>query len=186
MQKDSRPYTILKYTLLAGGLIVISALNPTGGTKLIQQILKNYFKNKSFQRKRFLSDLKRLQDRKMIDFKELDDGNIKITLTKQGKEKVITYKLDELKLKIGPWDERWRLVMFDIPHYNKRAREAFRIKIKELGFYSLQKSVYVTPYSCDDEIDFLCSVFQIDRSNILLIKTERFEGDEKLVHYFKL
>ena len=53
------------------------------------------------------------------------------------------------------WDNIWRIVIFDIPEQNKKAREAFRSHLKRLNFYSLQKSVFVHPYNCKEEIDFL-------------------------------
>lgn len=91
-----------------------------------------------------------------------------------------------MKPKSGAWDKKWRLVIFDIPTYQKNAREALRHKIKEMGFYPLQKSVFITPYPCEDEIDFISSVFEIDRNNVLILEVSKFEGEEKLRNYFKI
>ena len=35
------------------------------------------------------------------------------------------------------------------------------MKLKELGFLELQKSVLVLPYECEDEINFIMEVFLI-------------------------
>jgi len=75
--------------------------------------------------------------------------------------------------------------MFDIPHIKKWARDALRNKLRELGFYQLQKSVFIYPYQCENEIDFLCEVFGI-RKHVLLIVCNDFEGSEKLRHHFGL
>ncbi len=99
---------------------------------------------------------------------------------------MLAYDLDKISLKKNSWDGIWRLVIFDIPDDQKKAREALRQKIKEMGFYSLQKSVFITPYECENEIDFVCSIFDIDRNNVLILEVNKFEGAEKLIHYFKL
>jgi DNA-binding transcriptional regulator PaaX len=46
-------------------------------------------------------------------------------------------------------------VIFDISTKKRREHEVFRRKIKEMGFLQLQKSVWVFPYRCEDEILFL-------------------------------
>ena len=56
-------------------------------------------------------------------------------------------------------DGEWRIVIFDIPEKFKKAREALRMKLKELGFLELQKSVFIFPYECEDEINFIVEVF---------------------------
>lgn len=153
---------------------------------LVRKLLQQYHYGKRIRKERFLQDLKRLQNRKLIDWRELPDGQVKVTLTKLGKVKVLMYDLDRMKLEQKGWDRKWRLVTFDIPTHQKRAREALRLKMRNLGFYPLQKSVYITPYACENEIDFICSVFEIDRNNVLLLEVNKFEGSEKLRHHFNL
>ncbi|MEX1052278.1 MAG: PaaX family transcriptional regulator C-terminal domain-containing protein [Patescibacteria group bacterium] len=45
------------------------------------------------------------------------------------------------------WDKKWRIIIFDIEEENRNTRDLLRIKIKELGFGLLQKSVWVSPYN---------------------------------------
>ncbi len=59
------------------------------------------------------------------------------------------------------WDRKWRVVFFDIPEKKRKARDALRNKLRELGFRELQKSVFVHPYSCQSEIDFIVEFFEI-------------------------
>lgn len=111
---------------------------------------------------------------------------MKIVLKRRGRQVALTYKFDELQIKKpSRWDRKWRLVMFDIPHVKKRARDALRNKLRELGFYQLQKSVFIYPYPCENEIDFIAEVFNI-RRHILLITANDFEGSDKLQYYFGL
>ena len=93
LRKGSRPYIILKYTLTAGGALLLSTVAPVGSAKIAHQIIKNYIRKKRVEKKRFLEDLKRLQERRLIDYHESDDGTISITLTKLGKTYGLRYRL---------------------------------------------------------------------------------------------
>lgn len=73
---------------------------------------------------------------------------------------------------------------FDIPLRNKWAREGFREKLKSMGFYPLQKSVFIIPHPCKKEIDFLCGLYNI-RGNVRLVETKSIGDDNKSVsNYF--
>lgn len=186
LRRHSYSYKILKSLLLAGGFIVLSTVAPAGGAKLVNSLIKNYFRKKKFEKERFLRDLKRLQIRELIDYREMSDGKIEITLSHSGKKKILEYNIDDIKLeKNKQWDGQWRMVIFDIPHYKKQARDAFRSKLTELGFYPIQKSVFITPYECENEIDFICSIFDV-RQHVLIFYINHFEGDKKLKYYFKI
>src|SRR3989344_1042776 len=183
--KNSNPYKLLKILAITGA-VVISLSSPFGGTKLVKERIKHYIRKRRFERKRFLQDLKRLQRRELIKYKELPDGKVEMTITKNGTEKLLSYDLDNLQLKKPEkWDGLWRLVMFDIPHYHKKARDAFRQKLKDMRFYPLQKSVFLTPYPCEDEIDFLGTIFNV-RNCVLILDVKTFEGEGKLRHFFNI
>ncbi|HXF44462.1 MAG TPA: CRISPR-associated endonuclease Cas2 [Candidatus Paceibacterota bacterium] len=184
--KNSKPHNILNTLLISGGVLTISFINPLAGALIVKNLIKLYFANKKFIKEKFLRDLKRLQERELIDYKVLQDGKIEILLTKRGKEKLLVYDFDNLKIKSKRWDGKWRLIVFDIPDDRKQARDALREKLKKLEFYQIQKSVYLTPYKCEDEIDFICSVFDLSRNNVLIFEVSKFEGEEKLKRHFQL
>ncbi len=184
LRKDSKPYKILKCLLLCGGFLLLSSISPKGGSEIITGIIKNYFYKKRFEREKFLRDLKSLQVRELVNYKESPNGEIELILTTKGKNKILTYNIDDIKLNTKKrWDGQWRMVMFDIPHNKKKARDAFRQKLTTLGFYPIQKSVFITPHECENEIDFICSIFDI-RKHILIFYIKNFEGAEKLRHHF--
>lgn len=185
MRKNSQPFKLLRAVAMTGA-IVVALSSPFGANKILAEALKHYISNKVIKRQRFLRDLKSLQDRKLIDYRELTDGRIEMTITRRGKNAMLNFRFDEMQLKKSrKWDRRWRLVMFDIPHSQKNARDALRGKLKNLGFYQLQKSVFITPHPCEDEIDFLGEVFEV-RRHILILYVDHFEGEEKFFHYFSL
>jgi len=186
MPKKSKPVQILKYLLLGGGVVTLSLLAPQSGARLVHALVKAYIRKKQFERNIFLRDLKRLRVRTLIEYRELPDGEVKITLTKEGRREVLKYNLDTIKLDTArPWDGLWRLMMFDIPHSKKRARDALRKKLMNLRFYPVQKSVFITPYECEKEIDFLASIFDV-RDHLLIFYVKKFEGEEKLKRHFNL
>ena len=175
---------MLRYLAQGTGVLILSSLAPAAGAKLIQLGVKSYFRKKRFERDRFLRDLNSLQKRELVDWKELTNGELRIVITKFGKQKMLQYQLDDMRLKIpNSWDGKWRLIMFDIPHKYRAARDALRHKLRDLDFYALQKSVFITPYPCEDEIDFITAVFNV-RQYVLILYVSNFEGEEKLRHHF--
>jgi len=108
-------------------------------------------------------------------------------LTSEGKKKAGRFQIDSLKIaKPKNWDKKWRLVIFDISQLRQVMRNAFRGKLKELGFYPLQKSVWVCPYECQDEIALLRDFFGLNEKEIRLIRAEDIEDDSYLRKIFKL
>lgn len=72
-------------------------------------------------------------------------GEVYIRITSKGKNE-IQRDFPMLSLQNRKWDRRWRIVMFDIEEIKKQVRERLRIKLKELGFGMLQKSVFISPH----------------------------------------
>ena len=129
---------------------------------------------------------RRLEKQDLISIHEKPNGEITITLTDKGKQKALTYRIDTMKLKKPKkWDNIWRVIIFDIPEGKKKARDIFRQHIKNIGFYSLQKSVFATPYPCKDEIDFLKHNFEI-AEHITYLEAKYIDNQIKLRNYFQV
>lgn len=130
--------------------------------------------------------VKSLYSSKLIDMKDGDDGLVKMILTENGKQRALEYKIDEMVIKAPRiWDQKWRIVVFDIPEKYKKKREAMRQHLKRFGFYKLQKSVFVLPYECCDEIDFLIEFYDI-RSYVRQILAEKIDNELHLKEIFKI
>jgi DNA-binding transcriptional regulator PaaX len=117
-----------------------------------------------------------------------DNGEYVIELTEKGRLKAMEYQLlKNLEIKNKKWDGRWRMIIFDIPEKFRKGRNALRWKIKKLGFYELQQSVFVVPYECQKEIDLVVNYFDLKPYvyyGILEIAGE--EINNKLKKIFKL
>src|SRR3989344_2837198 len=84
------------------------------------------------------------------------------------------------------WDGMWRLVIFDIPQLKSVQRNAFRGKLIELGFMPLQKSIWICPYQCDDEIGLLRDFFGLGEKEIRLIAAQNIGSDSYFRKVFKI
>jgi hypothetical protein len=167
------------------GAFTVAATSPY----FFHRVIKYYFKERSYKRRlekqKMLYELKR---RKYISFEQQSDETIKITLAHKGKLFVRQYHLENLRLqKPKNWDKQWRILLYDIPVHHKRASDAFREKLKQLGLYQLQKSVWVSPYDFVGEIEFLCGVFDIDINQyILYFTTHNIPKESILKKFFHL
>ena len=146
------------------------------------QVFGNRYKN-SKSRNNLNRSLRRLASDRLVTIKQQGDHTV-ISLTKNGKKKYLKYKLEDLKLKKPKkWDKKWRLVIFDVPNQYNAARMAFTRKLKELGFVYLQKSIWVTPYPCKDEVDFIKEIYEI-RPFVRLITADFIDIQHDLIKKF--
>ncbi len=82
------------------------------------------------------------------------------------------------------WDKKWRVVIFDVPEKNEYARDFFRLKIVELGFMQIQKSVYVYPFPCTDEVTFIVRKLGLEKYVTIMI-SEIIQGEEEIIYQFR-
>ncbi len=84
-----------------------------------------------------------------------------IIITDKGKKRLLEYDFENIEHKARKPDGKWRLSIFDIPEDKSPGRKALGAKLKELGFHPMQKSVFIHPYECKDEIDFITEMFEL-------------------------
>jgi len=173
-------------TIAAAGVIVLAA---STSPYFLHRVVKAYFRdqNKKLQQAR-ARKLRELEKRKLVSFKEFDDGSVRIELTNRGKTLVRRYNLEKMRLtKPKRWDGKWRVVIYDIPLRKKQASNAFRDKLKELGLFRLQKSIWLSPYECLEEIEFLATVFEIEMDrHIYYFLTQKVPCEKEVKKFFSL
>lgn len=126
-----------------------------------------------------------LRQSKIVEFHENSDG-VKITLTESGKRRMLSYRLDDMAIKKSKsWDGSWHIVAFDIPENKKVARNALGQKMKSLGLLPFQRSLWIYPYNCRDEIDFIAEIFGVGRY-VHYIVTRSITNDELLRKRFNV
>ena len=128
--------------------------------------------------------LEKLRLNKIVDITK--EGNIeKMRLNQKGKTRWLQYQLNNLTLnRKKSWDKKWRIVLFDIPENKKRQRDSLRHRLKKLDFFEFQKSVFVYPFPCQNEINFIINFFGIEK-NVYYIEAP-ISPDKKLREHFNL
>lgn len=105
-------------------------------------------------------------------------------LTPKGKLQILKY-LHLERLKIKKWDGRWRVAIFDLPETIKKWREYLRGELKNLGFYALQESVYITPYPVTGELDELLKEWNL-RKYFRYLTVSEIDNENELKIVFGL
>lgn len=190
-QKNEYPSTKeILYLLGMGTLLVGSIIMPGLGiaagslyrAKRKYDWDQNQKEWKKFNIKLLRRNLKRLQDQKILEIINENEQEV-IKLTQKGHIKYLRFKLEELSLKGKSWDGKWRLVIYDISKLKKSAQENFRRVLKQINFFPLQKSVYLTPYKCREEIEYLREYFNLS-AEVLLLEISKLENESYYKQYF--
>ncbi len=125
-------------------------------------------KVKGYDRRKFYNGLKNLEHRKLLESSK--DGQYRFT--KKGRKWFSGSLLRFYKLKGTKWDGKWRVVIFDVPQEFHNQRNLLRLKLKTLGFYMIQKSVFVFPYPCEEELSECSSRLKVvDYVDIIIAHT---------------
>jgi hypothetical protein len=120
-----------------------------------------------------------------VDVKDMAEGYI-VVLTEKGKTEVMKYDLENMSVEQqSSWDGKWRMVIFDIASGNDRVRHKLLDLLKSMGFFRMQKSVYIHAYPCVKQIKFIREVLGLPHS-IKLATIEHLENDEDLRRIFRL
>jgi len=127
--------------------------------------------------------------KKYVGFKNLERRGIIKTksddyfvFTNKGKRWLDTSLQRYFKNKTGgKWDKKWRLTIFDIPEEMHKERVKFRKKIKSLGFEMIQKSVFIFPYPCEEEVADIAGKLKIsDYVDVIVAQSAGFKEKELL------
>lgn len=169
--------------LLIGGITLGLSGSPRRYFKVLNAITKEW---ENINKDSLKRAIERLYESKLVAEKRNLDGTVTLVLTDNGKQKALIYNLEKIKIKSPKiWDKKWRIVLFDIPNDRNRIRDILRRHFKNLGFYEFQKSVFVHPYSCKDEIDYLIEFYDI-RTFVRFIVADSIDNEFHLKHYFGL
>lgn len=189
MEEFGAVKTILRVLEVIGISIEVSA-RPRLASATMRELAKRLEPRGEFNekdKKKFYNTFYYLRKKGLIDIRH-QRRQIYISLTDEGKKKAGRYKIDDLKIEEPKkWDGKWRVLVFDIEDKHKIKREALRGKLKELGFYQMQKSVWVCPYEFKKEIVILRDFFGLTDGEMKIIDAERIENDSLIrqFHGFK-
>lgn len=193
-EQDKYPNTKeILYLLGLGTLLTASILMPglaIAGNAIIRAKRKHDFLDSQKEWKKFnlnllKRNLKRLQNQKVVEIVNEQNGGEVIKLTQKGKSKFLKLRLEELSLRGSRWDGKWRLVIYDISKLKRIKQENFRRTLKQINFLLLQKSVYLTPYKCKEEIEYLREYFNLSEE-VIYLEVNKLENEQYYKDYFGL
>jgi DNA-binding HxlR family transcriptional regulator len=169
--------------LIAGGLALGLARNPRSQKYIFKTLKMDW---KEINKKYLYRIVKEFKEERLIDYKEKENGMVEIVLTEKGRKMVLKFDIDNMKIqKPFKWDKKWRVVFFDIPEKRRSERNILRDKLKELGFREIQKSVFVHPFPCLDEINFITEYFRL-RNLVRYGEMINISNEEEFKLKFKL
>ncbi len=150
------------------------------------QVFKQFNTSKKFNKNQIRDSLNHLRREKLIEYVTEKNGKTLVRITKKGKAKLRIFDIELIKIKKPKkWDGKWRLVMFDIPMRFTKGREALRYHLRDLGFYQFQKSAWIYPYVCEDEIIYIADFFGVGKF-VEILTVENISREEKLKNHFRL
>lgn len=165
--------------LAAGGAIVTASV--AGAVYFVAHgMIALALKDRDFKR-----EIKRLEKKGFVSLTKKPEGFL-IKLRKKAGKKIKRLALDAIQLpKSKIWDKKWRILIFDIPETNRLARDMLRKKLKDLGMYNIQRSVFTYPYDCRDELDFIAGHYGLEKYTSFAEITYS-DLDREMRKFFKL
>ena len=152
----------------AGVLVGGAAIIAPNTLQLIE-----YFDPKGPQeRNRIWKAIKYLEQKNHVTFEERGEQTV-VRLTSTGETRVHEEAIWELAIAVPrAWDRKWRIVMFDLPSSHEKVRQAFRLKLEDLGFKLYQRSVFIFPYECHEEVHTIAKWYGVDHCVRYIVATE--------------
>ena len=114
-------------------------------------------------------------------------GGSRIELTEKGMKiaEELSQHEEVRPIQQKKWDQKWRIIMFDVWERRRNVRDELRQTLKEFGFVKVQDSAWTYPYPCEKLLIFLRTHLKLGRG-ILYIVADEIEHDEKLRKHFNL
>lgn len=137
-----------------------------------------------FRKSDFNREIKRLQKKKYVALTKTEKGWI-IKILRRGLRRYKEIQMMHLQLvKNKAWDGKWRLFIFDIPENMRSRRDSLREKLKSLGLYNIQRSVFAYPFDCRKELEFVSDYYSLERFTTYA-EVSYTDIDKELKRYFK-
>lgn len=138
-----------------------------------------------FRRYEFNREVKKLQQRGYVALTKNEQGWL-IKLLPKGREWLERKSFEKMVLpKPKVWDGKWRLFSFDIPEEHKNARNMLRRKLKTLGCFNIQRSLFAYPYDCRKELGQVSEHYQVGKYT-LFAEATYIDLNKELRKYFNL
>jgi|SRR3989338_5876912 len=131
--------------------------------------------------------LESLDEQEIIDLQEKNGEVYVRSIDKHNTmvEKHSIKLLLDFKRKKKKWNGKWFMVFFDVPEIQRNKRDYLREFLIKLGFYRYQKSVYLFPYECEEEVKLIKKIVA-GAKYMKYIVAERIEEENLAKTFFHL
>ncbi len=195
LQRRARAEALIHHAKASSQVVVkaLLALLLVAGTVTIAAVAPNMFavfgrlsrRRIFFERKNIKKAHEYLRKKSFVASHK-EAGHCRLELTDKGRSNALLAAFRGLSIKEQvQWDGMWRVVIFDIPDKKKWARDTLRRGLREMGFLQMQKSVFVSPYPCEEEVEFLTAMCDV-AGHIRLILTNTIIHDHDIKKFFSL
>ena len=169
--------------MATGGIITLGAVAP-GLLMEINKISHRKRKGKTEKYREIWRNFNSLKKKGSLEFVKEKNDCLFYKFSEKGKVKVRKFLIDELQISAPKeWDKKWRLIIFDIPEKKRSGRVALRKKLNDMGFFQCQKSAWIHPFPCLEEIEFVKDVFNIKPFVKIFLVDEMTDG--KTLYHFR-
>lgn len=154
---------------------------------IIGNLIKAVINKRRIDKKKIYRSIKMLEKREIIILKEINE-QVFVQLHDNGKSTVLKYSIKSLlnfKKSKMEWQKKWYLVLFDVPEIQRNKRDYLRRLLLKLGFYPYQKSVYLFPYDCEEEIRLIKKIVEGGKYMSYIV-AEKIENEKLAKIFFKL
>ncbi|GEM_PF-243273 len=167
--------------VILAGVVVVATVAPG-----LSILARGYRRSNAYSRNQLNGAFQNLKRGKYIEESKGLDGKPRVELTKKGEAFFQKMLFEDVQLTHPPvWGGKWQFVLFDIPIKYTKAREALRWRLKALGLYQYQKSVWVYPHPCEKEILYVADYFGVGRF-VEILEVTRLSSDTELKKHFEL
>lgn len=172
--------------LAIGGTITASLVLPGLAIGLSKPL--NIFLNNLDERERH-RELRRvlgyMKEKRLVNYSPAARFEHGVTITKKGRRRLERTNFNNLQITHPPkWDRRWRLVIFDIPEKRKTDRDSLTLKLYKLGFKPLQRSVWIHPFACHEEIEVVAAHYKLV-NYLTYIETNYIDKPDRIKAQFR-
>jgi hypothetical protein len=175
---------IILASVFVAGTFVVSLIAPGAFCGIAKMFISKNGKNKrEKQRAGMMQAIYNLRNRKLIEW-DRDGDKVILKITPQGRSRFVASYIQNLKIrKMGKWDKIWRISTFDVPNNKNSERDLLRYRLKKMGFYQFQKSAFITPFSCRNEIEAILEYYNLF-DYVTYFEAKYISGEERCKNYF--
>ena len=179
--RDERTLEILEAIAKLGFILFLGVAAPNAAGHIIKLLgwVLDYRNRYSTEKA-----LKSLENKKFIRF-WIKNSTGKLELTNEGKIYFAGLKAKSVKLPLRgkKWDGLWKIVTFDIPEKFKMNRRRFSAVLGIAGMYNMERSVFVYPHECKEEIFKIAELYLVHKY-VRYIVARSIEPDFKIKNHF--